>query len=463
MKLLFSEKAEGELVGHVIILGITVLGVSMISLYGIPAIYSLQDIANVKNVEQTFTVLDSQASRAVIGESPLQITNINLGGGSLTVEPSSTQSPSYIMVNSTIFNLTIPMGKIEYQLGDRIVAYEGGGVWSKYPSGSVMLSRPEFHYNGVTLTLPVFNISGDTSVGGRGTASVSVKKPETKVVFPNNSRAEWVNRTNPVNYTQVGKVYVTIRSDFYDAWAEHVATLSSVEVVSTDENNKTAEMALTVYPAYLGEINSNIVPIYFRGLDPSNSTPLNNFSFQLEGVDTNFNWQLKAVSGTKTLIFEMKNKPIDLRIGYMDTSLVGYDKKAETWKADNVWSVSGGKAEVNLLDTSIYLEYNDENVGATSGTCTKKIYQTDANNTDFSWDDIIIKKGVTPNNTQSLYNITQHYIWKMSQEGDFSFDNCSPSGNQGPASTSTMSIDYSAPGGLTYLHITDNRADIKIS
>ncbi|MDO9098106.1 MAG: hypothetical protein Q7U60_08295, partial [Candidatus Methanoperedens sp.] len=133
MKLLKSEKAEAEVIGHVIILGITILGVSMIALYGIPAIYSLQDMANVKSVEQAFTVLDSRASRAILGESPLQITNINLGGGTLTVETNSTGTKSYMVIKSKndTFNVTIPMGKIKYQLGDRIVAYEGGGVWSK--------------------------------------------------------------------------------------------------------------------------------------------------------------------------------------------------------------------------------------------------------------------------------------------------------------------------------------------
>ncbi|MDP2844914.1 MAG: hypothetical protein Q8N79_02420 [Candidatus Methanoperedens sp.] len=113
MKLLKSEKAEAEVIGHVIILGITILGVSMIALYGIPAIYSLQDMANVKSVEQAFTVLDSRASRAILGESPLQITNINLGGGTLTVEPNGA-SPSYMVIKSKndTFNFTIPMGKI---------------------------------------------------------------------------------------------------------------------------------------------------------------------------------------------------------------------------------------------------------------------------------------------------------------------------------------------------------------
>ena len=81
MKLFNSERAEAEVIGHVIILSITILGIGMITLFGVPAIYNLEDMANSKNVEQAFTVLDSRASRVTLGDSPLQITNIELGGG----------------------------------------------------------------------------------------------------------------------------------------------------------------------------------------------------------------------------------------------------------------------------------------------------------------------------------------------------------------------------------------------
>jgi len=471
MKLLFSEKAEAELVGHVIILGITILGVSMISLYGIPAIFSLQDMANVKNVEQTFTVLDSQASRAVIGESPLQITNINLGGGSLTVEPNSTSSQSYIAVNSTIFNVTIPMGKIKYQLGDRIVAYEGGGVWSKYPSAAVMLSRPEFHYNGVTLTLPVFNISGNASTGGRGTVSVSVKKSATKVLFPNTSCPGCVNRTNPVNFTQVGKVYVTIKSDFYDAWADHIGTMSSAKVVSRDKTNSTARIELTVYPAYIGRSESSIAePIEFRGLDPSDDTPLNNFSFKIHTDQTSLDWDIRAASVNKKLIFWLDGKAKDpgdelsVYVGYWQQ---GYSKPAETWKSDQKFTVQSDRfAYVDLLNKSINLTYQQETVGSKgASSCTpfsEKIGGgSDFNDTGFSWTDRIVNE-IPPYNKQSLYNVTQHYVQKMAQDGDISFNQCAPGGGDIDP-ISTMFIDYYAPGGLTYLHITDNKADIGIS
>jgi hypothetical protein len=652
MKLLKSEKAEAEIVGHVIILGITVLGVGMISLYGVPSILSLEDMANLKNAEQTFTVLDSHASRAFLGDSPLQTTNINLGGGVLTVEPNST-SPSYITVNGGIFNFTMPMGKVEYQLGDRIVAYEGGGVWSKYPNGSVMISRPEFNYNGVTLSLPVFEINGTGSVGGKGTEVISFRKNPVVILFPipgiidqltwkkqwyfntsnndswsptyyvssgsnpivtygnsstdgnpqpsiyfqikepnlivqtnwtspnftwNNSNgtltsaslsfdwsvslgqevptdtgssptpsfyvllvkpnnsisliyppktfsasspwnttsvnipvdnftqngsyqlmlastlttrgnapppivkimwdnptiqlnytvinASYANRINPVNYSQIGNVSVNITSDFYDAWADYIRSVSSTKIVSEDKTNHTVGMNLTVYPSYVGIMNSYLQTIIaLRGLDGSNPTPLKNFSFKIYFSGMN-KWDIGAKNGNRELMFyidKFNNLPPVLSIGYQDT---GFSHSQEMWGSLNYTvktDAKGDYIDVDLLNKSLSLSYSDQSVMGADNSCDPGQIKNDLNNTAFSWDNILINTS-NANKTQSLYDITQHYIQKMAQNGDITFNQCAPSSqHKFPTPDSTMYINYYSPGGLVYLHITDNKADVRIS
>ena len=461
MKLLSSQKAEGELIGHVIILGITIIGISMITLYGVPSIYSLEDMANLKNVEQAFTVMDSSASRAILGESPQQIANINLGGGSLTVEPNSPGSPSYIAVNSSSFNIIIPMGKVKYQLGDRIVAYEGGGLWSKYPSGSVMLSPPEFQFNGVMLMLPVIDISGNASVGGKGTATVSFKKKNaTLVLYPNTSLS------NPVSINQSSKVYVNVTSDFYDAWADYARSLAYTNVVENPATHTTG-IELTVLQAESGAPSSITDPIVMAGIDPTILAPLENFSFRLVPFKNDINWDIRAGAGKKKLIFHFKGtvkdpgNQIDLNIGYWE----GNNSYTETWEGANLFtSPTGEYVDVDLLNKSVNLTYKDKSVGSdNSKDCqpfgTKINGITD---TDFSWDNLTINT-TNANKTQSLYNITQHYIQKMAQK-DIYFNQCSPGkkGDKAPSSASTMLLNYNGTGTL-YLHVSENRADVGIS
>jgi hypothetical protein len=238
MKFMNSEKAEAEVVGYIIILGLTITGIAMITLIGVPFIMKLQDMSTVRNAEQAYTALDSRVSQVALGTTPKQIVNVELGDGYLSVSPNSSFSSSdesYILFEfknvTGTERINIPMGKIVYRKGDREVAYEGGGVWGKYPSGSVMLSPPEFNYNGVTITMPVINITGNFSEGGKGTASLEFeKKGNVTLLYP-------TANPNPIS-TNISEVKITVRSEYYDAWADYFRTQTLVSVNSSPSEKK---------------------------------------------------------------------------------------------------------------------------------------------------------------------------------------------------------------------------------
>jgi hypothetical protein len=166
----------------------------------------------------------------------VQKTDINLGGGVLSVVPNSSEK-SYVLIelkNGTSIqnSISLDMGKIVYRLGDRELGYEGGGVWSKYPSGSVMVSPPEVHYNGMTLTLPVVNVSGKYAIGGKGKASISVQRnSDIKIIYPTK---DW---TNPISL-DVDRIVITIYSSYYDAWEDFFKSMTFAQVSSNDSEKK---------------------------------------------------------------------------------------------------------------------------------------------------------------------------------------------------------------------------------
>ncbi len=460
MEFLRSEKAVSEVVSQVFILSLTIIGVSAITLFGVPSIYRLEDMANVRATEQAFTALDSRVSSAIIGDSPMKTVNVNLGGGILTVAPNSTGRESYIVIKSAnnTFNITIPMGKLEYTLGDRIVAYEGGGIWSKYPSGgSVMLSPPEFHYDGKTLTLPVPTITGNASIGGKGAATVTFTKNSAVVLFPNTTIDS--NRKNPLNYSLSGKVYVNITSDFYDAWAEYARSLLYTNV-TTDPANRTTSLELRVVPSTLGGSNPVPNPINIRGL-PGDDTPLDKWSFRISSAKNNLKWDIRTESGTKTLIFFLKDdnnwavgKTVTLQIAYLDSS---HSNKGETWEGESKYTIQPDNyVYVDLLNKSINLTYDSETVGAdNSNKCQPFGFKINGIvNPDYSWDDLNITES-NANRTQPLYNVTQHYIRELAQDDGISFSQCVSSDNQGPSANSTMVLGYNATGALTFLQISE--------
>ncbi len=429
MKLFNSERAEAEVIGHIIILSITILGIGMITLFGVPAIYTLEDMANSKNVEQAFTVLDSRASRVTLGDSPLQITNIELGGGTLTVEPNSSKNSGYIFVNSSDFNFTIPMGRIKYTLGDRMVSYEGGGVWAQYPGGgTIMLSPPEFHYNGWTLTLPVINVSGNASVAGKGTTVVSIKKMETIIKYPNAS----AGRMNPVNGTNNGIVNVNITSDYYKSWADYARTLSYTNV-SVNDKNKTAIIVLEVLSP-MGTFPLPAGQITIRNINTSNPTPINNFSVNLFDSQmnklNNMDWEIFATNGTTELELEVEKHGSDFLIKIEFDSPSG----EEEWEG---CLLCGG---VNDWPNSIDVDFLNQSMNLTT--------------------DDTLNTWPGSGNSRSVYDIFQHYLTLMGSDVIFNTDE----NDKVDYSKSQLTLNYDpGPGALTYLHVTENRADVGIS
>ncbi|VVB95898.1 Uncharacterised protein [uncultured archaeon] len=426
----------------------------MITLYGVPAIYSLEDMANAKNAEQSFTVLDSRASRVTLGESPLQVMNINLGGGTLTVEPNSTRNPSFMVVNiSNIPPITVPMGKVKYTLDDRIVAYEGGGVWSQYPGGgAVMLSPPEIHYNGWTLTLPVINVSGSASVGGKGTAVISFKKVATIIWYPN---ASITGRMNPVNGNNTGKVNLNITSEYYKAWADYAKTLSYTNVTVNDKN-KTAIIELEVVSP-MGTFVSIPGTITLRDINTSNLTPLTNLSFNLYKLGSGEScgardWYATATQGTATLeIGVQHHEQHDEHDGsgcsynvYIEYTSTGVPSVHEDWESGN--SPQTDPERVDFLNKSLNLTYQEDSPCPT-------------------WSPSSCQDHVT---NYSAYDLMQHYILLMGN--DVIFQTCQSQGhdehgcNKVDTTKSTYTLYYDpGPGALTYLHITENKADVGIS
>jgi len=448
MKLLKSEGAVAEVVGNIIIMAITIIGIGMITLVGVPTIQKMEDMATVRNAEQTYTFLDSRASGTIIGDSPFQTIGLDMGGGTIRSEPngSGIDNKSYITVmssNNTI-NITIPMGAVIYQLGERTIAYEGGGVFSKYPSGaSVMLSPPEIHFNGETLTLPVMTVNSATSIGGDGNAQISFKKVSTQVLFPN---ASIPNRTNPVLAEKEEKLYVNISSEYYEGWADYAKTLAYTSV-SKDPGSKTTSLELEVVPPMGKFPLSNNIKI--SHLNTSNPTPLNNFSFYLVDASNknnvaNLEYEIEARNGTKefNIEFEMDGSDFMIKIDY------------ETPAGDEEWegillngppSTWTNSVEIDLMNKDLNLTFDEDSI-----MCT-------------SWDPpITCTEGYT---NMSVYDLMQHYSVLMGPDITFKADDDGDDTKQVDFQESVYTLYYDAGSGtfIIYMHITQNNMDVTLN
>lgn len=163
-----KSRAQSSTVGFVLIIGIVITGALVVAGFGAIAVGDTNDELSTDRAENSLTQLDSKAALVALGESDSQTVNlpvVEAGGqfehteaGAITIRRVDYQNDSEREV------LSSNLGAIVYQGDDVELAYQGGGVWEQSESGlTSMVSPPEFHYRGATVTLPVVNLTSGSS------------------------------------------------------------------------------------------------------------------------------------------------------------------------------------------------------------------------------------------------------------------------------------------------------------
>lgn len=453
-----SEEGVSETIGYSLILSIIVIAITVLVVIAYPIQSNIQDTAFVESQIQALTMLDSRISSVGFGSSPSQLTRINLNGGVMNVQKDAG---NYLKVmvsdesgyNETIFNET--MGIIEYKLGDNKLIYENGGMFRIYPNGeSVMLSPPEFYYNGETLTFPVMRIASSAYAGGKGTISVVANSPEngSKIIYPNLSSSKLMN---PIYAKQIK---IRIRSDNYLAWARYIEERTDAVPLPID-TTKEVVVAFNSKPSDKPEELK--VPIEVFGLDTTNNTPLNQFMFNLSGFDPSYHMTLRAPTSNSTE-FVIDVKKAGGGGSDQEEIQIKYNKDGfnETWFTVRQEWVVNGILVIDLLNDSTFMDYTS---GTPSGTW---INETPPYNKIY--DDSVSGKGPVP-----LDRIMQHYMALISESGTFAI---SPGTYQGHGDNdpewpkgfnvtgSTLVLDYNIqPPVINYMHIVDHQVNITIT
>ncbi|WP_348610652.1 DUF7289 family protein [Halobaculum rarum] len=234
-----DQRGQGDVIALMLLLAITVVGASAIVAFGGDAIGGIQSSATTGAAEQSMTQFDSKASLVAHGDSDAQRVRLTGSGSAtraveadagwmnVTIRNTTDDEVTTVLTNTTL-------GAVTYRDGDTVVAYQGGGVWRRTGGGSTMVSPPEFHYRGTTLTLPLVTVSGDARLG----ESVRVTRSnDSTAVYPDPNAT---NRTNPLDE---GKVVIVVRSEFYRAWGQFFAERTRGSV-SIDDANGTATIEL---------------------------------------------------------------------------------------------------------------------------------------------------------------------------------------------------------------------------
>jgi len=220
---LFSNEAVSEVLDFVTMIGILMLSFSLIGLVGYPALKNAQEIRYTENTRQSFIVLAENMNKIAMGNAPSRGVELKMYGGSLKITGNST-----IGINATIFNVTTSsnetislleptfMRSIENSVGDTVVAYEGTGVWIKYPTGVILNPyKPLITNRSNILVIPVVYIAGTSYTSGTGVSHLNVCQegiPSAEGGCGKPFLTYWGNVSN---------ITITITGSYSSAWMDY--------------------------------------------------------------------------------------------------------------------------------------------------------------------------------------------------------------------------------------------------
>ncbi|MGB9958131.1 DUF7289 family protein [Haloferax prahovense] len=239
--------AQTSPIAVVLLLAITVAGTTAVVALGGVALEETKQESQLTRAEHSMTLFDSRVAISALGEGETQFVDLGgTGGGTYVVDDNTgwlrVTHKNYTDAGDDQVLYNESLGSVEYRDGDARIAYEGGGVWRTQDGGTTMVSPPEFHYRGATLTLPVVRVAGDGSASGDVSARISATE-RARRVYPNETASYDTIPASYDNPVSNGTVVVTVHSDHYRGWASFFESRSE-GTVTVDDANQTANVEL---------------------------------------------------------------------------------------------------------------------------------------------------------------------------------------------------------------------------
>jgi predicted acyltransferase (DUF342 family) len=241
----------------VLLLGLVLVGTAAIVTLGSVAIQDTQRSASVANAEAAMTQFDSRTSLVAFDGAENEHVTIPRGEGANVAVRESAGALTVEVVDretgTVVADRTVTLGAVVYEQGAATVAYQGGGVWRLQGGDAAMVSPPEFHYRPETggeptLTLPLVTVeagAGGGAAGGGADLAVTKSGP---------TDADLLAVANPL---ERGRVNVTVRSDYYEAWGRFFEDRTA-SAVTYDHADETTTVTL-VAPRASATVTNSVV------------------------------------------------------------------------------------------------------------------------------------------------------------------------------------------------------------
>jgi len=512
-----GNRAQSAPIAVVLLIGLAILGATAIVAIGGTAIDGTEGQSEIARAEQSMALFDSQSAQVALGESESQSVSFGYVNGNYRVNDTAGEI-SIVQIdcddNETnddgddvpggdddAILASTDLGTVVYERNGVTVGYQGGGVWKERDGGSTMVSPPEFHFRGQTLTLPIIQTNGTGSVGGSTTANIE-ESVRAKRVFPNASDSFDATRCGDsrrfLNPVTKGRVIVRIESRFAEAWGDYFAERTAGEVTYPDEDVVIVELVA------LGNIGQFQMPgedgsITVPGAADGHNTP--EFTFRVRPDDTdsadfsNLQWSFFVSEGSQRLEIYLKkgsggNKcpntdiEADLDVYYSDDGGDTY----EAWHVDDAYAaecadLNGDGDEEIYMDVELVddedgngnyseVDSDDPELEATDSAGMNNLLHFNIKGTDTPVDPIDVSGhgvyweaetyNINSNERETVDRLINHYFAELPEDFELTVDDQnSDTINEG---ASSGYLETTGDGSyVTYLHVTRNEIEVELN
>ncbi|MFC6723185.1 VWA domain-containing protein [Halobium palmae] len=257
-----DRRGVSEVVGYVLLVGMTAVGVSLIVLAGSAMLADVQGQTTDEATELAVHELEGRFQALTKpGVDSTEVTFGDRGPREVTVVDNRTGGHIRVTVedDGTYCRATVPLSSVRYEDSKgQLVGYEAGGIFikSSESSSSTVRSPPSLVTDNGTVDVTVINVSGRY----RGGTAVVRKDAALSRNQSAEIEADLFNSSTSRNCRRPDNVTIEVKSDFYDAWAEYLESETGTSAATTDSNS-TARVRLgsTWLPAAANDSENQVV------------------------------------------------------------------------------------------------------------------------------------------------------------------------------------------------------------